>query len=367
MPQPDLVALAGGRGAKALAEARRTLQICNACRYCEGYCAVFPAMTRRRAFPDGDIAHLANLCHGCRDCFHACQYAPPHEFAINVPRALADVRLASYRASAPAPAAAFARPILFALTLLAMMTVATEAVRRIFGGDVDGRGFYAVLGRDAMIAFGMVVAAAAALGLLVGIVRYLRLSSGTAWQAIPLSSWLVAIRHAVTLRYLGGGGVGCNDTDERFGQRRRQFHHLMAGGFVSCFAATSVGAFYDHVMGWPAPYAWLSAPGVLGTVGGLGILAGTTGLSWLKRIEMPQPVLDDMARLDRVLLVLLLVAALTGLVLRALDGGPAYPAAVVFHLASVATLLLSFPLGKFIHAPLRLLALARDAAEAREA
>ncbi|MEN9982830.1 MAG: Citrate utilization protein, partial [Pseudomonadota bacterium] len=27
-------------------EVARQLQICNACRYCEGFCAVFPAMTR---------------------------------------------------------------------------------------------------------------------------------------------------------------------------------------------------------------------------------------------------------------------------------------------------------------------------------
>ena len=30
------------------AEVARVMQICNACRYCEGFCAVFPAMTRRR-------------------------------------------------------------------------------------------------------------------------------------------------------------------------------------------------------------------------------------------------------------------------------------------------------------------------------
>ena len=28
---------------------------------------------------------LANLCHNCGACLHACQYAPPHEFAVNVP------------------------------------------------------------------------------------------------------------------------------------------------------------------------------------------------------------------------------------------------------------------------------------------
>ncbi len=29
-------------------EARRDFEICNACRYCEGYCAVFPAMGLRQ-------------------------------------------------------------------------------------------------------------------------------------------------------------------------------------------------------------------------------------------------------------------------------------------------------------------------------
>jgi len=33
-----------------LKEADRQLTICNACRYCEGYCAVWPAMELRRTF-----------------------------------------------------------------------------------------------------------------------------------------------------------------------------------------------------------------------------------------------------------------------------------------------------------------------------
>jgi citrate/tricarballylate utilization protein len=70
----------------------RQLQICNACRYCEGFCAVFPAMTRRLEFGKADIHYLANLCHNCGACLHACQYAPPHEFAVNVPQAMAQVR-----------------------------------------------------------------------------------------------------------------------------------------------------------------------------------------------------------------------------------------------------------------------------------
>ena len=70
-------------------DARRAMEICNACRYCEGFCAVFPAMTLRREFTDGDLNYLANLCHNCRGCFYSCQYAPPHEFGVNVPKLFA--------------------------------------------------------------------------------------------------------------------------------------------------------------------------------------------------------------------------------------------------------------------------------------
>src|SRR5499433_2689043 len=71
--------------------------ICNACRYCEGYCAVFPAMERRRNFGEADIHYLANLCHNCAECYYACQYAPPHEFAVNVPKVFAEIRARAYR------------------------------------------------------------------------------------------------------------------------------------------------------------------------------------------------------------------------------------------------------------------------------
>src|SRR5688572_33192611 len=77
-------------------EVARQMQICNACRYCEGFCAVFPAMARRLAFPAADVHYLANLCHNCGACLHACQYAPPHEFAVNVPQAMARVRGRTY-------------------------------------------------------------------------------------------------------------------------------------------------------------------------------------------------------------------------------------------------------------------------------
>ena len=86
------------------AEVERVMQVCNACRYCEGFCAVFPAMTRRLEFAKADVHYLANLCHNCGACLHACQYAPPHEFAVNVPQAMAQVRGQTYADYAWPPA-----------------------------------------------------------------------------------------------------------------------------------------------------------------------------------------------------------------------------------------------------------------------
>ena len=75
--------------ADPLAHGAHVFTVCNACRYCEQFCPVFPAIEQRVVFERVDLAYLANLCHNCGECLYACQYAPPHEFGINVPRMMA--------------------------------------------------------------------------------------------------------------------------------------------------------------------------------------------------------------------------------------------------------------------------------------
>src|ERR1700761_947726 len=78
------------------AEAERQLNICNSCRYCEGYCPVWPALERRTQLQATDLTHLASLCHDCGDCLTACMYSPPHEFGVDPPRVFAQVRADTY-------------------------------------------------------------------------------------------------------------------------------------------------------------------------------------------------------------------------------------------------------------------------------
>ena len=99
-------------------EAARIIGICNSCRYCEGYCAVFPAIERRIDFARDDIVTSRNCATTAGACLPACQYAPPHEFAVNVPRVLAQAhssrtrcmmrraRCSAYRGVCPDGAAA---------------------------------------------------------------------------------------------------------------------------------------------------------------------------------------------------------------------------------------------------------------------
>src|ERR1044071_4407060 len=148
-------------GTRILEEADRVMAVCNSCRYCEGLCAVFPAMEMRRAFSDGDLNYLSNLCHACGACYVDCQFAPPHEFNVNVPKVLAEVRNNSYQAYAwpRAFSGLFERNGL-AIALAAALSVAAfiagfAAVNDptiLFGAHSGPGAFYKLMPHNAMAA-----------------------------------------------------------------------------------------------------------------------------------------------------------------------------------------------------------------------
>ena len=142
-----------------MAEANRQLVICNACRYCEGYCPVFQAIETRRDFKSGDVFYLAHLCHDCRACYYACMYTPPHEFAINIPRLLSETRIATYRRwSWPGPLArAFTNANVgaaIAALIAAAVVIATAAFvtpSRLFAPHIGPGAFYQIIPYLAMV------------------------------------------------------------------------------------------------------------------------------------------------------------------------------------------------------------------------
>jgi citrate/tricarballylate utilization protein len=355
-----------------VAEARRTMEICNACRYCEGYCPVFPAMERRREFTAADLGHLANLCHNCKGCYYACQYAPPHEFGLNLPKVFSELRVETYERHAwpPSMGRAFERNGLVAAMVTALSIAAVLVLTMIWSGDAftgvhRGEGaFYAVIPYEAMVAMGSLTFGFAVLAMTMGARSYWRESGG---GAIVWADLRAAGAAAATTRHLGGAGDGCNDVDERFGMGRRHAHMATMWGFLLCFAATSVATVMDHGLGWVAPYSWYSLPVVLGTVGGMLLTVGTVGLFWLKIAADKAPAAERRFGMDYALLALLHFTATTGLALLFFRHTSAMGGLLAIHLGFVLALFLLLPYGKFVHGIYRFLALVREAGEARRA
>jgi citrate/tricarballylate utilization protein len=350
-------------------EGRRMASICNACRYCEGFCAVFPALERRLSFAEGDLAYLANLCHDCGSCYYACQYAPPHEFQVNFPKMLADIRMETYRKYAwPGPlAAAFERNGVvaslitvasLALFLCAMFFLLDPIVMLAAHADSAGA-FYAVISHRTMawtfgIVFLFVVTALAA-----GFVRFWRDTEekvGALFSPGPLSQ---SVNDVLRLRYLAGGGDGCTYPDETPSHARRWFHQLTFYGFMLCFAATCVATIYHYGFGWKAPYAFSSLPVLLGTTGAIGLLIGPAGLLWLKARRDPVLSGAKQTGMDVGFLTLLPLSSASGLLLLALRESSAMGVLLGIHLAIIMALFVTLPYGKFVHAVYRSAALVR--------
>ena len=359
-----------GPSREAEDEVARVLQICNACRYCEGYCPVFPAMARRLAFDRADIHYLANLCHNCGACLHACQYAPPHEFGVNVPRAMAAVRMRTYidYAWPPALGALYRRNGIAVASALAIglalfLVLALALTGRLLHPPLAGN-FYAVFPHDLLVALFGAVFGFALLALAIGARRFWRAQTPGAGSG---AAYTAAATDALALTYLGGGhGEGCNEADDRYTLARRRFHHATFYGFLLCFAATCVATVYHYALGRPAPYALTDLPVLLGTAGGVGLLAGPAGLLWLNLRRAPLHGDPAQRPMDLGFIVLLLLTGLTGLALLAWRDGGAMAVLFAVHLGCVMAMFLTMPYGKFAHGVYRVAALAKWSIERRQ-
>jgi citrate/tricarballylate utilization protein len=361
MPQGDLIA----HGA-------HVMTVCNACRYCEQYCPVFPAMENRRTFSRADLAYLANLCHNCGECLYACQYAPPHEFHIDVPRTLAGIRALTYEEHCwpRALGGAFRRHgVATSLALAAALSGAMLAAAWALNPAAllrpgDAADFYRVVPHAVMVsvfgAVGLFVLAALAIG-----AERFRRGIGRRPASRPGAS-RAALRDALTLRHLHATGVDCTSAEERRTPWRRLFHHLTFYGFALCFASTTVAAIYHTFLGWVAPHGFTSLPVVLGTAGGIGLLVGPAGLLALRRRR--DPALGDPAQagLDEGFIALLWLTSATGMALLVLRHEPIMGLLLVVHLGVVLALFVTLPYGKFVHGVYRAVALFKYAREDRE-
>jgi citrate/tricarballylate utilization protein len=352
-------------------EASRQLSVCNSCRYCEGFCAVYPALSRRTELLPGDITQLANLCHDCRACFDACMYSEPHEFAINVPRILSGVRLEGYQRFVwPARVPALLRGWygIFsgaAASVLACLVVALIHVgpSGLAGSGESARSPYQLIPYPALLVMVLLPAGYSAAVIALACRRFWLATGGPGRRpsvaAVGRATW-----YAATLRYLRGGGEDCYYPDDtKPSAARRAFHGLLMYGFLLCVVSTAAAAVEQDLLGIAPPYPYLSVPVLSGAAGGLAVLAGCVGLIDLKRRSSPVTSLAAMTVKDYGALVALAYLAASGLATLLLRTTPAFGLVFLAHLAAILLCFASIAYSKMMHVFFRYLALVQDGLE----
>ena len=356
-------------------EASRQFSICNACRYCEGYCAVFPAVEHLATMSAGDLAYVANVCHDCRACYQACMYTAPHEFDLNLPELLSEARTASYSHYARPRAAAriMKHQVGLAVLLAAVMCAVVTAIMIVtghadrFGAILDHPGsFYVLIPHVAMESAALAVTA------IVGIVLAVSLTAFWRDQHVALGDVSVrvvgrAARDGLTLRWLKGGGADCYYPEaDRPSKRRRRLHHAVAYGFLATFCATVAAFIYQSGFHELPPFGVWTVPVQLGLWGGVAVVYGTTALLLDKARGDRRLASSQAVAMDYVFLANLNLVALTGMLLLALRETGGMGPLLVLHLGLVFALIITTPYTKFVHGLYRLAALGRSAVDTRE-
>ena len=356
-------------------EATRQLDICNACRYCEGLCAVFPALERRTLLEQGDISQLANLCHDCRACYDGCMYAHPHEFDLDVPKVLSAVRVADYDRyvwppQPPKILSGWSGVILSGLLSVTIMLVAAVSnvgwSGLVYSNAAVARSPYQVIPYWAllliMIAAGLYAVAVSAFAAR----KYWREVGGAAGRVSP-GPIAKAVWYAATLRYLRGGGADCYyPQDDKPSPKRRALHAMVAHGFGLCLVSTVAAGIEQDLLKIEPPYPWFSVPVISGVVGGIGLVLGCIGLLILKARSSKVTGFAEMTIKDYGLLSALAFLGVSGMATLLVRDTPAFGIVLLIHLAAVAESFALAPYSKFVHVVFRFAALVRDNLEIAE-
>ena len=195
--------------------------------------------------------------------------------------------------------------------LLALVAL-TEGVDTLFrhGGP------YRLISYPALLVIVLLPSAWSVAVMLRGAARYWRDTHGPLRDLADWRAWGKALAYAGRLAYLRGAAPTAFTRADPSPVRRR-LHAAVCYGFAACFAATVSAAFLQDILGRPPPYPLLSVPVILGTAGGLAMIAGCAGLIAAARRSDPAPGAADYG-----LLAGLGLLAATGLLTLALRATP---------------------------------------------
>jgi citrate/tricarballylate utilization protein len=192
------------------------------------------------------------------------------------------------------------------------------------------------------------------------LVLYWRETHGPLRDLLAPRAVAQAVWYAARLRYLRGGGDECYYPDADPSPARRRLHAAVFYGFLGCTLSTVSAAIMQDFLGSDPPYPYLSVPVVSGTLGGIAMVVGCTGLMVLKRRSDPVPAEGRMVSHDMGFLTALNALAGTGILVLLARASAIFPALLIVHLATIVACFAIFPYTKFMHFTYRFLALVKE-------
>jgi citrate/tricarballylate utilization protein len=301
-------------------------------------------------------------------------YAPPHEFDLDLPKALSAVRLNDYRRYVwpTHPPRLFTGwwGVVAGATIATAILLAVAVAHTGWSGLVattDGAsGPYRVIPHTPMLILAFAASGFAVLVMAAAAHRY--------WREVPRPpgslprAIYAAALESLTLRFMRGGGQECYfPVDDQPTPLRRRLHAVIVSGFALCLLSTVAAAVSQEILGTQPPYAWLSVPVIAGAAGGIGLVIGGVGLLRLKVRSSPVTSFREMTIKDYGLLVALVFLGASGFAVLALRTTSVFGVVLVIHLAAVLECMAMAPYSKFVHAVFRATALVRDNLERQQA
>jgi len=299
-------------------------------------------------------------------------FVPPHEFAINLPQVLSDVRVESYKAWSWPSLLALSftdRRIALALagsafTLVVTLSIAFVSPKELFSVHRGPGAFYQVIPFLAMLGPALVVSFYGTAVWIAGGARFWIDTERLLRKQSALRALAEAAGEILNLRWLQGGGPGCYYPGAQPSPLRRLYHCLVFYGFLSALGSTTLAAIYQDLLHRFPPYSLTSAPVMFGTVGGIGMVVGVAGLISIKWKSNRTPQGGTRAvSVDYLFLISLGLASLSGLLTLAFRATRAMGLILTIHLGLIAALFITMPYGKFVHSIYRSLAILKHRME----
>lgn len=341
------------------------MTVCNACRYCEPICAVFKAIEQRRKFDKNSLVYLAHLCHDCRGCFYNCQYTPPHNFNLNIPKTFGFLRLYTYKRllsfnkikdlfdkyNFRANLLIFCSAFMFYF-LIGLFFNKND---NIFAMFYRTSSFYDIIPENIMITSFIIPFLFVVLLYFYTSFKYARYIGIK--NIFDIEIYKKVLRSIFVLEFLGGGGDGCNYPDEKYSFLRKWFHQCVMYGFLLTILSTIIACIKEHFFGTKPPYEIYDLPVLFGMIGGILLIIGLIGIIIL-RLKMDKvPYAKDMDSVDNNFIILLSLVVVSGFLVLIQRHSSLMGIMLILHLSMVFTFFVSILFNKFYHVSYRAISL----------